>query len=91
MSHIHNWFELTYAKYLTLPRSLLQEMPEEWQLRFVTLLEEFENYFDGWRPKNGRYWVKLKDGNGKYVVDPFDDYRRSKWTPQRVRDLREKP
>jgi hypothetical protein len=30
---IHNWFELTYAQYLTIPRSILQSMPVEWQRR----------------------------------------------------------
>jgi len=30
---LHNWFELTYAQYLTIPRSILQSMPVEWQRR----------------------------------------------------------
>lgn len=37
---IHAWFELTYANYLVLPRSVLQSMPDEWQHRFVGCLEE---------------------------------------------------
>lgn len=27
---IHLWFNLTYANYLCLPRSVLQSMPQEW-------------------------------------------------------------
>ncbi len=43
---IHQWFELTYASYLVLPRSLMQDMPGPWQRRFVELMEEFESTFD---------------------------------------------
>jgi hypothetical protein len=57
---IHSWFELTYAQYLTIPRSILQSMPQEWQARFVKCLEELDETFD-WRPTEGRYWVRLKD------------------------------
>lgn len=88
MKAVHSWFELTYAKYLTLPRSLLQNMPPEWQERFVTCLEEFDQHFDGWRPASGRYWVRLKDGEGRYMKCPFDDYRTSNWTPESVRKVR---
>lgn len=42
---IHGWFELTYANYLVLPRSVLQSMPDEWQARFVGLLREMETAF----------------------------------------------
>lgn len=39
---IHEWFELSYAQYLTIPRSVLQSMPQEWQDRFVKCLEELK-------------------------------------------------
>lgn len=38
--HIHTWFGLTYSNYLVLPRTLLQSMPDEWQERFVGVLEK---------------------------------------------------
>ena len=38
---IHEFFELSYAHYLVLPRSLLQSMPVEWQKRFVECLDRF--------------------------------------------------
>jgi hypothetical protein len=72
---IHVWFELNYAQYLTIPRSVLQSMPLEWQSRFVACLEELDDAID-WRPQNGRYYVYLKDANGKYAKDPFMDYQR---------------
>lgn len=51
MSHreptdIHGWFGLSYANYLVMPRALLQSMPEEWQLRFTPMLDEFMDAFD---------------------------------------------
>lgn len=70
---VHNWFELSYAQYLTVPRSVLQSMPSEWQRKFVALLEEMDETID-WRPKEGRYWVRLKDSKGRYVADPLMDY-----------------
>jgi hypothetical protein len=74
---VHTWFELSYAQYLTVPRSVLQSMPLEWQIRFVQCLEELDETID-WRPKSGRYWVKLKDDHGRYVEDEFMDYQRGR-------------
>lgn len=74
---IHEWFELTYAQYLTIPRSVLQSMPKEWQHRFVKLLEILDETID-WRPKQGRYWVQLRDDLGKYTHDSLMDYDRGR-------------
>jgi hypothetical protein len=83
---IHSWFELTYAQYLTLPRSVLQSMPLEWQHRFVKCLEELDETID-WRPKHGQYRVSLhlvnddeEDGEtwGAELDDPLMDYRRGR-------------
>jgi hypothetical protein len=71
---VHGWFGLTYAQYLTIPRVILDAMPGEWQARFVRCLIELGATFD-WLPKEGRYWVRLKDGRGRYVVDPLMEYR----------------
>lgn len=74
---IHNWFELTYAQYLTIPRTVLQSMPIEWQENFVALLDELDERID-WRPKEGKYWVTLKDDSGKFMHDPLMDYERGR-------------
>ena len=74
---VHDWFELSYAQYLTIPRSVLQSMPVEWQKKFVDCLNELDATID-WRPEAGSYWVKLKDDNGKYVHDPLMDYQRGR-------------
>ena len=74
---IHTWFELTYAQYLTVPRSVLQSMPDDWQARFVACLEELDDTID-WRPPAGRYWVQLRDAQGRYRHDPLQDYQRGR-------------
>lgn len=42
---IHTHFGLSYANYLTLPRTLLQSMPIGWQERFVACLDELATAF----------------------------------------------
>lgn len=88
---IHNWFELSYAQYLTIPRSVLQSMPEEWQARFVQCLKELDESID-WRPAKGYYRVELCELNevwdedqecyvqewGQILKDPFMDYERGR-------------
>jgi hypothetical protein len=74
--HIHSWFELTYAQYLTIPRSVLQSMPGEWQKKFVELLNELDDTID-WRPKEGIYRVRLY--TTKEVYDKKEDQYITKW------------
>ena len=71
---IHDWFELTYAQYLTVPRSIMERMPVEWQRQMAQLLTELDETFD-WRPHDGCYWVELRDSKGRYQVDPLKEYR----------------
>jgi hypothetical protein len=71
---LSEWFELSYAQFLTIPRLVLESMPYEWQEKMKTLLEEMDDTFD-WRPKEGRYWVKLKDDKGRYCDAPLNNYR----------------
>ena len=73
-SPIHVWFELSYSQYLTVPRLVMESMPLEWQEKMAGLLREMDETFD-WRPKEGRYWVMLKDENGRYTHAPLHDYR----------------
>ena len=40
---VHHFFGLTYASYLVLPRVLLQSMPDDWQSRFVQILNEYDD------------------------------------------------
>ncbi len=45
MGDVHTWFGLSYSNYQVLHRTLLQSMPDEWQHRFVTCLEELRGAF----------------------------------------------
>lgn len=57
-------------------------MPLEWQYKFTELLNELDDTID-WRPDSGRYWVRLKDGKGRYVHDPLMEYRHAKQLPHK--------
>lgn len=74
--NIRDWFELSYAQYLTVPRSIMEAMPQEWQEQMAALLDELDDTF-AWRPTSGRYWCYLKDGRGRYADDPLQEYRRA--------------
>jgi len=81
---INLWFELSYAHYLTVPRLVLESMPLEWQQKMAELLFEMDETFD-WRPKEGRYWVRLKDSNGRFTAAPLSDYRRGQAEIEKLR------
>lgn len=74
---IHGWFGLSYASYLVLPRSILQSAPVEWQKKFVDCLEELGEMF-GCVPKDGTYEVQLRNDDGRYMHDVFQDYERGR-------------
>lgn len=40
------WFGLSRASFLTLPRVLLHEMPDDWQAQMAKLLNEWDDYWD---------------------------------------------
>lgn len=72
---IHGWFNLTYANYLVLPRSVLQSMPPEWQSSFVALLKELEAAYGGLEWPD--YSVNARRG-GRFVKDPIPHYNRGR-------------
>lgn len=76
---IHEYFGLSYASYLVLPRSVLQSMPVEWQQRFVGCLKELGQMFDRPLPLEGTYYVRVKADIGRYLEDPLQDYERGRY------------
>lgn len=74
---IHLWFNLTYANYLVLPRSVLQSMPQEWQAKFCTLLSEMHEAF-GHLDWPSRYAVSVRGKGGHYARDPIPHYNRGR-------------
>ncbi len=76
--HIHEFFELSYANYLVLPRSVLQSMPVDWQEKFVTLLEKIpEVIAENFEPEGG-YEVKARDSEGRFITDSYSNYERGR-------------
>ncbi|WP_337234021.1 hypothetical protein [Proteus terrae] len=45
-SELWNWFGLSYASFLLIPRVLMHEMPTEWQDKMAALLHEYDETFD---------------------------------------------
>ena len=74
---LHLWWGLSYAQYLTVPRSVMQSMPDDWQWRMAELLAEMDDAID-WRPKEGCYWCMLRGADGRYTLDPLADYQRGR-------------
>ena len=72
---IHRWFNLTYASYLAIPRSLLQSMSAEWQHKLVELLEEMQDLYGGY---DMSYTVHPRDSKGRFTHDPLRDYQRGR-------------
>lgn len=62
---IHSFFGLTYSNYLVLHRTLMQSMPEEWQAKFVKLIEEMESAYSHLVFPD----FEVKAGEWKYVGD----------------------
>jgi len=71
---IHEWFELSYANYLVLNRTHLQSAPEDWQEKFVKLLDELAEMFDY---PDVSYTVNCRK-NGKFIKDPTPHYDRGR-------------
>ncbi len=80
----HHWFGLTYSSYLVLPRSILEALPLEWQERMVALLDEASDLLDTDQIQDN-YSVQLRGANGKFVKDPFQNYRHPPQIPWAVR------
>jgi hypothetical protein len=71
---IHTWFNLSYASYFVMPRSVLQAMPEEWQYRFTALVDQLNDTLD-WGACHKHYTVLLRGEKGVFIRDPLRNYR----------------
>lgn len=61
------WFGLSYASWLTIPRVLMHEMPDEWQGKMADLLQEADEYFENAPELNTTVLMKK---NGKFIKPP---------------------
>lgn len=62
------WFGGSRASWLTLPRVLMHEMPDDWQLKMAKLLDEYDDTFHGLEDTGTR--VQLTDFNNKLKKTP---------------------
>jgi hypothetical protein len=74
---IHLWFGLTYANYLVMPRSILQSMPDEWQKKFVLLLNEARETFPDLDWPSYRC-MAVDESTGRFIKDPIPHYNRGR-------------
>jgi hypothetical protein len=71
---VHQWFGLTYASYLVLPRSALQQIDPKLQRKLVEALTEITDRYD-WPNSNADYQVTMRDDKGRYQRDLLSNYR----------------
>lgn len=69
-----NWFGLSHATYLTIPRVLLHEMPIKWQNKLATLLEEYDNLFPSLPPFSTRVMM-IKNKKPTLTPEWIKSYR----------------
>ncbi|HBC7444051.1 TPA: hypothetical protein KEY66_003227 [Morganella morganii] len=64
-----DWFGLSYASFLVLPRVLMHEMPIEWQDKMAALLHEYDEAFDTSSVCHSVI-VSAKDKNNQFMKMP---------------------
>jgi len=76
-SYIHEAFNLTYASWLILPRTLLMDMPTQWQKKFVKLLDEYNESIEDLAPDNELQLYVQAKRSGKFtkIPDMYCNYR----------------
>ena len=72
---VHQFFSLSYASYLALPRSIMQSMPADWQHRFSELMDEVQDKYGGY---DMRYTVNKRDAKGRFIPDELRNYERGR-------------
>lgn len=65
---LQSWFNLSYASWLTLPRVLMEAMPDDWQARMAELLNEYGETFPN-QPDIGTR-VQVIDPKGRLISTP---------------------
>ena len=67
---LSTWFGLSYASWLTIPRVLMESMPDRWQLEMAKLLEEYEDTFQNWPEDLPTPHVIGRNSKGKFCRMP---------------------
>ena len=72
---LEQWFGLSYANYLVVPRAVLQSMPEEWQAEMASLLEEMNKRCEGAGVSLPSYRVRAVDEAVRFTREAVPHYR----------------
>lgn len=75
LSPIHTWFGLTYSSYLVVPRTVMEQMPLDWQEKMTELLEFADEYFVPSLPSVTYRVTAIDTNTGKFIKDPLANYR----------------
>lgn len=67
------WFGLDRSSWLTLPRVLMHEMPDQWQAKMAELLNEYDDTFKNWNVDVGTN-VEIT-GDSAQSFQWLNDYR----------------
>ncbi len=65
---IHGWFGLSYTNYFVMPRLAIQDLPHDWQRRFIALMNEAHDVHG---MKTPAYHV-LRQGH-EFTVERLED------------------
>lgn len=68
-TRLSTWFGIGRATWLTIPRSMLVQMPDEWQEKLAVLLEQYDRQFPNQHKFEGEPYVLLRN-NGKAIKAP---------------------
>jgi len=68
------YFGLSYAHWLVLPRLMLQSMPVKWQKKFFAMVSEMYERLEQPYPKDVELVVSMKRHN-KFVKNDLPEYR----------------
>ena len=69
-----DWFGLSHASWLVLPRVALQSMPSAWQVKFFALVRELEETIEYPEGYTGEFAVTMMRKN-KFVRNCLPPYR----------------
>lgn len=83
-----SWFGLSYASFLVLPRSFMQEMPDEWQSKMADLLNEYDETFKCVDDVDSVIVSARKNNRFTKIPDWILNYRRP--NKQKIQSMRRK-
>ena len=72
---LSTWFGLSYASWLTIPRVLMEAMPDRWQRQMAELLEQYSSTWTNWPEQWGTRVQVTNDGKLIKTPEVLINYR----------------